>query len=118
MVSHLNFTDIATIPRWLEMSRNQIPYLLHVCFRTILTLSAFHIGRKVALDAQAAALVYIRARLSQIAKTHKLLRDRREGLSAVENGAKHETTQIEVIDGTAKTPGKCVDYLASMRLVG
>src|SRR2546423_1247422 len=68
MVSHLNFTDIATIPRWLEMSRNQIPYLLHICFRTILTLSAFHIGRKVALDAQAAALVYIYARISQIAE--------------------------------------------------
>jgi hypothetical protein len=24
---------------------DQIPYLLHICFRTILTLSAFHIGR-------------------------------------------------------------------------
>ena len=31
-----------------EISRcygNQTPSLLHICFRTILTLSAFHIGR-------------------------------------------------------------------------
>jgi hypothetical protein len=47
---------------------NQIPYLLHICFKTILTRSAFHIGRKVALDAQAAAFVYIYARISQIAE--------------------------------------------------
>src|SRR5271156_3518752 len=47
---------------------NQIPYLVHICFRTILTLSMFHIGRKVALDAQAAALVYICTRISQIAE--------------------------------------------------
>ena len=42
---------------------NQIPYLSHAhlkhCFRTILKPSAFHIGRGVALDAQAAVLVYI-----------------------------------------------------------
>ena len=42
--------------------------MLDICLRTILTLSAFHIGRKVALDAQAAALVYIYARISQIAE--------------------------------------------------
>src|SRR5271155_5487282 len=46
----------------------QTPHLFHICLRTILTLSAFHIGRKVALDAQAAAFVYIYARSSQIAE--------------------------------------------------
>jgi hypothetical protein len=40
--------------------------LCHICLRTILTLSAFHIGRKVALDAQAEAFVYIYARIPQI----------------------------------------------------
>jgi hypothetical protein len=30
---------------------NQIPYLSHICFRTILKPTAFHIGKGVALDA-------------------------------------------------------------------
>ena len=37
---------------------------------TILKPTPFHIGREVALDAQAAALVYIYARISQIAEIH------------------------------------------------
>ena len=51
---------------------NQIPHLSHAhlkhCFRTILKPSAFHIGRGVALHAQAAVLVYINARHPQIAE--------------------------------------------------
>jgi hypothetical protein len=49
---------------------NQMPYLSHICFRTILKPTAFHIGRKRALDAQAAAFVYIYARIPQIAEIH------------------------------------------------
>ena len=58
---------------------NQIPHMSHAhlkhCFRTILKPSAFHIGRGVALHAQAAVLVYINARHPQIAQmiTHPSL---------------------------------------------
>ena len=60
---------------------NQIPYLSHAhlkhCFRAILKPSAFHIGRGLALHAQAAVLVYINVRHPQIAQmiTH-LFRNR------------------------------------------
>ena len=40
----------------------------NVCFRAILKPTSLHIGMGVALDAQAAAFVYIYARIPQIAE--------------------------------------------------